>query len=123
MITEIGYINRCHLYRSQKRNEEALQDITKAINLNNAQPDNYTQRAFIYMDMNMWDKAESDWTKALDTDDFKRDAMAYYNRAICRIYLNEKKVACEDIQIAYNLTNDTELEQELNDLWNKCGCY
>ncbi|MBX9188853.1 hypothetical protein HCG69_12360 [Bacteroides sp. K03] len=119
----IGYINRCHLYRSQKRNEEALQDITKAINLNNAQPDNYTQRAFIYMDMNMWDKAESDWTKALSTDDFKRDAMAYYNRAICRIYLNEKKVACEDIQIAYNLTSDTELEQELNDLWNKCGCY
>ena len=100
-----------------------MQDITKAINLNNAQPDNYTQRAFIYMDMNMWDKAESDWTKALDSDDFKRDAMAYYNRAICRIYLNEKKVACEDIQIAYNLTNDTELEQELNDLWNKCGCY
>lgn len=91
--------------------------------MNNAQPDNYTQRAFIYMDMNMWDKAESDWTKALGTDDFKRDAMAYYNRAICRIYLNEKKVACEDIQIAYNLTNDTELEQELNDLWNKCGCY
>ena len=50
----IGYINRHQVYRSQKRYEEALQDITKGINIDNAQPDNYVQRAFIYMDMNIY---------------------------------------------------------------------
>jgi len=36
-------INRHQVYRSQKRYEEALQDITKGINIDNAQPDNYVQ--------------------------------------------------------------------------------
>ena len=119
----IGYINRHQVYRSQKRYEEALQDITKGINIDNAQPDNYVQRAFIYMDMNIWDKAEIDWNTAIDTEDFKKDENAYYYRAICRIHLNNREGACDDIQIAYNLTTDKEFEKELTEMWNKCKCF
>jgi hypothetical protein len=33
-----------------------------------------------------------------------------------------KKDACRDIEIAYNLTNDKELEKVLQDMWSDCGC-
>lgn len=119
----IGYVNRYQVYKSQKRYNEALQDITKGINIDSAQPDNYVQRAFVYMDLKMWDKAEADWNTAIHTNDFKKDEHAYYYRALCRINLNNRKGACEDIQIAYNLTTDKEFEKELTEMWDKCKCF
>jgi hypothetical protein len=33
-----------------------------------------------------------------------------------------KKGACRDIEIAYKLTNDKDLEKVLQEMWNDCGC-
>ena len=52
-----------------------------------------------------------------------KDENAYYYRAICRIHLNNREGACDDIQIAYNLTTDKEFEKELTEMWNKCKCF
>lgn len=114
-----GYINRCSIYRSQKNYSKALADINQVIGIDNAQPDNYVIRAFLYMDIEEWKKAKENWDIAIATDDFKKDDVAYYYRSICHIYLQDFQNARKDIEVAYNLTNDPEMEKELQELYSK----
>lgn len=118
----LSYTNRAQIYKYQKNYQSALQDLSQALNLDSAQPDNYVNRAQLLMDMEKWEDAENDWTKAIESPDFKRDEIAYMLRAICKIKLGKKQEACKDIEIAYNLTTDVELEQELQNMWKQCGC-
>lgn len=117
----LGYINRFQVRSYQKNYQEALSDIKQAINIDNAQPDNYGYRAELYMNMEQWENAKNDWNIVLKTDDFKEDAYAYYRRAICNVMINDKGNARSDIERAYNLTNDKELEEELQAIWTKLG--
>jgi hypothetical protein len=48
--------------------------------------------------------------------------MAYRYRIYANAYLENWKEVCSDIRIAFNLTDDKELEKELQILWNRCGC-
>ncbi len=119
---ELGYVNRFTVYKYQKNYSTALEDITKAISVNPNQPDNYSYRAFLYMDMENWKDAKVDWDKTIESEDFKKDGMAYYYRALCNGHLENWKDACKDIYTAFNLTNNKDLEKELQDLWKTCGC-
>lgn len=118
----LSYINRFQVRKYQKNYQQALQDISQALNIDNAQPDNYIARALLYIDMEEWEKAEQDLSKALITEDFKKDSTVYTYRAICRIQQGKKKSACEDIEMAYNLTDIKEDENDLKRMWNDCGC-
>lgn len=118
----LSYINRAQIYKYQKNYQSALNDLSQAVNLDSAQPDNYTNRAQLYMEMEQWDNAENDWNKAIASPDFKKDEIAYMLRAICRMQLGKKHEACEDIEIAYNLTTNPDMEQELQNMWKQCGC-
>ena len=120
---ELAYVNRFAVYYSQENYTAALDDITKAMNVTPDQPDNYILRARLYMDMEEWEKAKSDLDKAIATKDFKRDVGAYYSRAYVNAFLENWKEACKDVEIAFTLTNDKELEKELEEVWDSCGCY
>lgn len=115
----IGYINRYQLYRYQKNYSKAFDDINKVINIDSSQPDNFVMRAFLNMDTEKWNEAISDWNTAIATNDFKKDETAYYYRAICHIYTHNYQLARKDIEIAYNLTNDPNMEKELEELYSK----
>ena len=73
--------------------------------------------------MEEWEKAEKDLDKVIKTEDFKRTAEPYVYRAICKTQQHQRQAACKDIKIAYNLTDDKELEDMLQKMWNDCGCY
>ena len=119
---ELGYVNRFAVYKYQKNYSAALEDITKAINISPDQPDNWGHRALLYMDMENWKDAKADWDKLLDSNDFKKDEMAYYYRALCSGHLERWKDACKDIYTTFNLTDDNDFEEQLQDLWKVCGC-
>ena len=117
-----GYLNRSQIYQLRGDNQLALRDLTQAVN-NSAQPDDYYKRALLYIKLKEWEKAEKDLDKVIKTEDFKRDAEPYVYRAICKAQQRKRQAACKDIEIAYNLTNDKELEDMLQKMWNDCGCY
>lgn len=116
-----SYLNRAQLYRNCKDFDKALNDLNKVIAIDPTQPDNYIQRAYIYADKEEWEKAISDFDKAVKSEDFKRDAQAYTFRALMKAYSGNFTEARKDIEIAYNLTNDEKLEEQLENMWKQCG--
>lgn len=113
----LAYHNRAYLYKYQKDYNKALDDITKAINIDPAQPDNYMLRGMLYVEMKQFNEAIGDLTKTLDSEDFAKEAQLYFLRALCYASTNNIKLARQDVQTAYNYTNDPELEEMLQDLW------
>lgn len=115
----LGYHNRAYLHKYQQDYNKALDDITKAINIDSAQPDNYVLRGFLYVEMEKYKDAINDLTKALESEDFKEESMLYFYRALCYASTDKVKLARKDVQSAYNYTDDPELEDMLQDLWKK----
>lgn len=115
----LGYINRCQLYKAQNDLQNALSDINAAINIDPAQPDNYVVRGIIFAQLEKWNDAIKDLTTAIQTEDFKSDAMAYYYRSLCYASSGDVVSARKDVQSAYDLTDDPEFEQALQALWQK----
>ena len=115
----LGYLNRCQLYKAQNDLQKALADINSAINIDPAQPDNYIVRGTLLAQTEQWSEAAKDFTKAIETEDFKSDAMIYYYRAWCLASSGDIIGARKDVQTSYNLTNDPEMEKTLQDLWQK----
>ena len=115
----MGYVNRCQLYKAQNDIQKALADINSAINIDPAQPDNYVVRGSLLAQIEQWEEAARDFSKALETDDFKSDAMIYYYRAWCLASSGDIIGARKDVQTSYNLTNDPEMEKTLQALWQK----
>lgn len=119
--SSLGYLNRSVIYEMRKDYEAALRDVTQAVN-NSSAPDDYYKRALLYTKLKEWEKAEKDLDRIIQTEDYKRDASAYTYRALVKMEQKRKKEACKDIEIAYNLTKDKELEKVLQEMWDDCGC-
>ena len=117
-----GLLNRAQLYRNHQEYSKALNDLNRVIAIDPVQPDNYLTRAYLYADIEEWRKAIQDMDEVIKSEDFKRDAYAYMYRAIFKARNKDRKGACKDIQVAYNLTDDKELEKQLEGLWEQCGC-
>ena len=71
------------------------------------------------MNQEQWEKAKNDLDKAIETEDFKTDPVAYYYRAICNTWMKNFSDASRDVEIAYNLTNDPDFENALQELYQK----
>lgn len=119
--SSLGYLNRSVIYELRQDYQAALRDVTQAVN-NSSAPDDFYKRALLYIKLKEWEKAEKDLDRIIATEDYKRDASAYTYRALVKMEQKRKKDACRDIEIAYNLTNDKELEKVLQDMWSDCGC-
>jgi serine protease Do len=119
---EMAYINRAAVYNHQKNYEKALEDLNKAVSVNPDQPDNYWYRAQIYFTQEDYEKAKADIDKMIESDDFKTDETVYLYRIYANVHLANWKDACKDIYTAFQLTNDKETEEELQDIWKRCGC-
>lgn len=110
--SDTGYNNRAYLYLSQEQVEKAMADLKKSVSINPS-GDNYLKRAGLYMALENWSEANSDLTKALETEKYTDDAGTLTLRAICAMRLNRRQQAIDDFQRAYKLTDDPELEQQI----------
>ena len=115
----LGLHNRSYLYKYQKEYQKALDDIVKVISIDPVQPDNYYFRAMIYVELEKFEEAIKDFSKALESADFKEEPLMYFYRALCYIQVGKRKEAIDDVQMAYNYNSDSEMEQTLQELWAK----
>lgn len=92
----------------QGKFEDAIENITKSIELKNDWEIPYFYRAVANQALEKWDDAMLDYTKALQINDKMTDA--YYNKA--KITLSRKDIANPDIKKAIS---DLEKALELDD--------
>ncbi len=118
----IGYFNRFAVYLKQNDYQKALSDINQTIQCDPDQPDYYYRRGVLFFELEQYDRSEKDFNYLIGTNDFKKEAIVYMYRALCKMAQGQSKSACEDIYNAYNLTSDKELEETLTKMWNECGC-
>lgn len=92
--------------------QEAVQDITKSIELKNDWEISYFYRAVAYHSLEKYDEAMLDYTKAISLNEKMTDA--YYNRA--KIILTRKDIKNPDIQKAVmDLEKALELDEKFLD--------
>ncbi len=113
-----GYKNRAELYEYLKEYSKALLDWNKVIGMDNKNPDNYVKRGFLYYIMEEWGNSVSDFSKALEYEDYKNNASLYFYRACCYIFQKEYRLANNDLRDAYRLNEDPELDKEIKRLYN-----
>ena len=79
----------------------AIQDFTKAIDINPNDANAYYYRGLAKSDLDDFRGAIQDFTKAIDID--PNDANAYHNRGIVKGILLDTNGACLDLKIAFGL--------------------
>ena len=120
---ELGFLNRAKVHDFQKNIELAIKDVTSAISIVPEQPDYYYERAGYYLNMKEYDKAKADLNKcfevATESDAIRNNPYFYEIRAYVNLYTYDIEGAKTDIQIAYKLSNDDELDKRLQDIWDR----
>lgn len=81
--------------------QQSLQTITEVLNKNRKNPYLWYNLGNIHLQMQEFDKAIDDYTKAIQYE--KNLAEAYYNRALTLLYLNKKTQAVKDLSKAGEL--------------------
>ncbi|MCQ2349639.1 MAG: tetratricopeptide repeat protein [Paludibacteraceae bacterium] len=118
---ELAYLNRAEMYSFDKNYKEAIRNVTTAINLVPDDPDNYITRAQYYYSDEDYQKALDDistcLSKATEGDGFKNDPLLYEFRAYVYIGLHNYSAARNDVQKAYRLSKDKDLDRRLEALY------
>jgi tetratricopeptide (TPR) repeat protein/uncharacterized membrane protein len=83
----IAYYNRGNLFMNEKRNDEAINDFSKAIELKPDYAMAYNNRGTIFLNENRKDEALNDFNKSIELE--PGYANVYYNRG--NLFLNEKR--------------------------------
>lgn len=84
-----AYLNRGVVFKNENRNDEAISDFNKAIELQTGYADAYNNRGVVYMNEKRNNEALSDYNKAITLK--PGYAGAYYNRGV--LFMNEKRNA------------------------------
>lgn len=102
------YFYRGHSYYKLNRHKEAIDDFTKAIEL---QPNGiyYNSRGIARDALGYYKDALKDFDKALEM--IPGDAEFYYYRGLTKLHLNNKKGACLDWEKSDELGYDDAIEQ------------
>lgn len=99
-----AYYNRGVFFMNQKRNEEALRDFDKAIELKPASASTYNNRGIVYANEKRFDEAIADFNKAVELN--PKNALAYNNRGNYFKNANKNKEAISDFNTAIKLNPD-----------------
>jgi Tfp pilus assembly protein PilF len=95
------YIDRAIAYGEKGQFDQAIDDFTKALEIDPKGADAYYFRGIAYANKNQHDQAISDYNKALEID--RKSAGAYYNRAIAYYSKKEYDESWKDIKKAEDL--------------------
>ncbi|HAN20031.1 MAG: hypothetical protein A2X13_04900 [Bacteroidetes bacterium GWC2_33_15] len=97
------YVNRGAAYQKLFENEKALQDYSKAIEMNPDNPNVYMYRGVLYYQNNEFNEAILDFNKTLEIDE--QNHFAYYNRGMAYLKLDDNDKSCRDFHKACELGN------------------
>ena len=125
-ITEEMFLNAADYYESGKTKliageiEEAIVDLTAAIDAGAPTAEMYTLRGEAYMQYGNYRGALDDFNTAIEME--PASSVAYYDRALLNIRLDDYNAALNDINnaLAVRATNDQDVLQ-LRDLYAKRG--
>ena len=125
-VTEEALLQASDYYENGKTKllagniDDAIVDLTTAIDSENASVDTYILRGEAYMQAGDYRKAMDDFNTALEQD--PQNAVAYYDRALLNTRLEDYNAALNDINnsMASNAQNPTPILQ-LRDLYAKRG--
>jgi tetratricopeptide (TPR) repeat protein len=113
--TAIAYSGRGALYEQTGNLQKAIDDLTKAISLDQGFEAAYYNRGVAYQDAGLLDKAILDFTEALSLD--QKDSAVYQHRAHVYERLGENKAALAD------LTEMITLRPSEHGLYNERGLF
>jgi tetratricopeptide (TPR) repeat protein len=112
---EYVYYNRGIAFTNEKRNEEAVSDFTRAIELKPDYSGAYNNRGFIFMNQNRNEEAIYDFNKSIE---LKSDnAVAYFNRGI--LFVNERRMD----EAVKNFYKAVELKPDYAEVYNSLGSF
>jgi tetratricopeptide (TPR) repeat protein len=94
------YSNRGAVEQRLDRNEAALADLDAAIRINPNFADAYQNRGVVKNVLKLFPEALTDFNQALKLNPGKTNAGIYLGRGISKLYLGDKKGACEDWRTA-----------------------
>ncbi len=97
------YVNKGAAYQKMMEFESALENYTKAIELNPNNPNVFIYRGYLYYKNSEFDKAISDFNTVINID--PKNPFAYYNRGMSYTKLEQKDKACKDFHKACEMGN------------------
>ena len=97
------YVNRGAAYQKLFEFDAALNDYSKAIQLNDNNPNVYLYRGFLYYQNNDHPEALKDFNTVIDID--PENPFAYYNRGMINFKQDKKDEACDDFHKACEMGN------------------
>lgn len=100
-LTAWDHIRRGLRAKDEGRNEDAIQEYTKAIEIDPRSAAAYNNRGNVYGDLEQYEKAIEDYNKAIELE--PDDALAYNNRGIIYDDLEQYEKALEDYNKAIEL--------------------
>lgn len=98
------YVNRGAAYQKLFNYDEALNDYSEAININENNPNVYMYRGFLYYQTNEYEQALNDFNRVIEID--PENPFAYYNRGMVHLKQQNEDSACEDFHKACELGNN-----------------
>ncbi len=99
-----AYYNRGVFFMNEKRNEEAIKDFNKAIELKPGSASAYNNRGIVYANEKRFNEAIADFNKAVELN--PKNAIAYNNRGNYFKNANRNKEAISDFNMAIKLNPD-----------------
>ncbi|NOQ24298.1 MAG: tetratricopeptide repeat protein [Bacteroidales bacterium] len=106
------YANRGAAYQKLLENEAALNDYSKAIQLDGNNPNVYLYRGFLYYQNNDHPEALKDFDSVIEID--PKNPFAYYNRGMINFKQDKILEACDDFHKACELGNNNACKMVIN---------
>ena len=97
------YYNRGVLFTQEGKYKMAIDDYSKAVNLNPNFAESYSNRCAVYIIISDFEKALRDCSKSVNID--PNFSEAYFNRAKTRVHLSQVEESLSDMKIAARLGN------------------
>lgn len=94
-----GLVMRGNYYFKEQQYKNAIEDFSKALQVNEKEVNAYNGRAAAYLKLAEYEKAVRDCNQALDLD--PNFSYVYYNRGIAKEMLRDVEGACYDWQNAF----------------------
>jgi tetratricopeptide (TPR) repeat protein len=106
------YVNRGAAYQKLLENDAALNDYSKAIQLDNTNPNVYLYRGFLYYQNDDHPEALRDFNAVIEID--PKNPFAYYNRGMINFKQDKQLEACDDFHKACELGNNNACKMVIN---------
>lgn len=106
------YVNRGAAYQKLLENDAALNDYSKAIQLDSNNPNVYLYRGFLYYQNNDHPEALKDFNAVIEID--PENPFAYYNKGMINFKQDKISEACDDFHKACELGNNNACKMVIN---------